>query len=116
MFVLNKPLTLEKMTEKELIISLIKDNLINTKLTSGLNDLGLIADDYTLNLGDTVFKLMGFQPSEQSDLIFEKVFITISEKVAQIDISSSKDELTLLSMEIYNELLFAKGISDPSAS
>jgi hypothetical protein len=53
------------------------------------------------------------KPSEQSDLIFEKVFIVISEKVAQIDISSSKDELTLLSMEIYKELLFAKGTIEP---
>lgn len=100
------------MEEKELILSLIRDNLINTKLTSGLGDLGLIADDYTLNLGDTIFKLMGFSPSEHSDLIFENVFITISEKVGQIDIRSSKDELSLLSMEIYNELLFAKGITD----
>lgn len=100
------------MEEKELILSLIRDNLINIKLTSGLNDLGLLADDYTLNLGDTVFKLMGFQPSEQSDLIFERVFITISERVGQIDIRSSKDELRLLSMEIYNELLFAKGITE----
>ena len=96
------------MDKKELILSLIRDNLINIKLTSGLNDLGLIADDYTLHLGDTIFKLMGFVPSEQSDLIFEKIFIAISEKVGRIDISSSKSELTLLSMEIYRELLFAK--------
>jgi hypothetical protein len=36
-----------------------------------------------------------------------------SEKINQIAISESKDELDLLSMAIYNELLFAKGISDP---
>jgi hypothetical protein len=93
---------------KELIVSLIKDNLINTKLVLGLSDLGLIADDYYLHLGSTVFNLMGFKASEQSDFIFENVFRTLSEKVTQINISSSQDELTLLSMEIYQELLFAK--------
>jgi hypothetical protein len=114
MFVSNKQLILEKMTEKELVISLIKDNLINLKLITGLNHLGLIADDYYLGLGDTIFKLMGFEASEQSDMIFETVFMGNSEKIAQIAIAGSLDELNLLSMEIYNELLFAKGISDPS--
>lgn len=106
---------METLDKKELIISLIKDNLINLKLISGLNNLGLIADDYYLRLGDTIFKLMGFEASEQSDMIFETVFMGNSEKVSQIAISGSLDELDLLSMEIYNELLFAKGISDSNS-
>jgi hypothetical protein len=99
---------MEAINNKELIISLIRDNLINTKLLLGLNNLGLIADDYALHLGDTIFELMGFEPNEQSDFLFEKVFMANSEKVIQIDFSESKNELTLLSMQIYNELLFAK--------
>ncbi len=93
---------------KELIISLIRDNLINTKLLLGLNNLGLIADDYALHLGDTVFELMGFEINEHNDFLFEKVFLANSAKVMYIDFSGSKDELTRLSMEIYKELLFAK--------
>ena len=105
---------METLNKKELIISLIRDNLINLKLVSGLNHLGLIADDYYLHLGDTIFKLMGFEASEQSDLIFETVFMGNSENISQVSISSSLDELNLLSMEIYKELLFARGISDPN--
>ena len=86
---------METLNKKELIISLIRDNLINLKLVSGLNHMGLIADDYYLHLGDTIF--MGN-----------------SEKISQVSISSSLDELNLLSMEIYKELLFARGISDPN--
>ena len=93
---------------KELIISLIRDNLINTKLILGLSKLGLIANDYSLHLGDTIFELMGFEANEQNDFLFERVFLANSKKVINIDFSQSKDELTLLSMEIYNELLFAK--------
>jgi hypothetical protein len=103
---------MEPLDKKELVISLIKDNLINLKLVSGLNHLGLIADDYCLHLGDTIFKLMGFEASEQNDLIFETVFVGNSEKVCQIDFSTSLDELNLLSMTIYDELLFAKKVSD----
>lgn len=102
---------MEEIDKQELILALIRDNLINLKLVGGLNALGLIADDYCLSLGDTVFKLMGFEASEKSDLIFEKVFMANSEKVSQIDFSYSKDELMRLSMEIYRELLFAKGIT-----
>lgn len=98
------------MDKQALILSLIQDNLINTKLLNGLTDLGLIADDYYLNLGDTIFKLMDFEESEKSDLIFEKVFIENSKKVNQIDFSDSKDELIRLSMEIYNELLYVKNM------
>ena len=104
---------MELLNKTDLILSLIKDNLINLKLVNGLNSLGLIADDYYLNLGDTIFKLMGIEASEKSDLIFEKVFISNSEKVNQINFPDSKDELMRLSMEIYQELLFAKGINDP---
>jgi hypothetical protein len=53
--------TMEEINKQELILALIRDNLINMKLISGLNALGLIADDYYLNLGDTVFKFNGFR-------------------------------------------------------
>jgi hypothetical protein len=102
---------MEEMNKTELILSLIKDNLVNMKLIKGLNELGLIADDYYLNLGDTVFKLMGFEASERNDLIFERVFIANSEKVSQINFSESKDEVMRLSMQIYEELLFVKSMS-----
>lgn len=103
---------MEEINKRDLILSLIQDNLINLKLVTGLNSLGLIADDYYLNLGDTIFKLMGIKSSEQSDLLFERVFLTISEKVSEIKFSESKDELTRLSMKIYDELVFAKEICD----
>ncbi len=97
-------------TEKnqKLILSLIRDSLINHKLISSLNSLGLNANDYSLYLGNTIFLLMGFEKHEQSDLIFENVYLANAEKVNQIHFSI--EELDALSKEIYNELLFAKGI------
>ena len=59
--------------EKELIISLIRDNLITIKLISGLNALGLHADDYTTFLSNTIFLLMGFKNHKKGDFIFENI-------------------------------------------
>jgi hypothetical protein len=95
---------------KELILRLIRDSLINIKLISGLNFLGLNANDYSLYLGDSIFFLMGFENDERSDLIFENVYLANAEKVKSIDLSQSKNELDLLSLEIYNELVFAKNM------
>jgi hypothetical protein len=94
--------------EEQLIIKLIRDNLINFKLVSGLNILGLNAHDYHLYLGDTIFELMGFKESKDSDLIYENVFIANCEKVRHISFAMSTEELDLLSEEIYKELVFAK--------
>jgi hypothetical protein len=96
--------------EKDLILRLIKDSLISFKLISGLNALGLNADDYTSFLGDTIFLLMDLQQHEQSDFIFESVFLTQAEKVRYIDFSSSTEELDALSEETYTALEFAKRI------
>jgi hypothetical protein len=96
--------------DKELVIRLIKDSLISFKLISGLNALGLNANDYTSSLGDTIFLLMGLQNHQKSDFIFESVFLTHAEKVRYIDFSSSMQELDALSEEVYEALEFAKGI------
>jgi hypothetical protein len=95
---------------KEIIIKLIRDHLINMKLVSGLNALGLNADDYSLYLGDTIFLLMGFEGSEYSDFIFEKVFLANSEKVKHLNFGYDTEELDRLSKLIYEELVLMKGI------
>ena len=100
---------------KKLIVGLIRDSLINIKLISGLNSLGINASDYTLYLGDTIFELIGFQSSEQSDLIFQNIYLANAEKVRFIDFSQSTKDLDKLSEEIYLELLFAKEVCDSKA-
>jgi hypothetical protein len=101
---------MENFNQQDLIIRLIRDSLINIKLTSGLNAFGLNADDYHLYLGDTIFSLMGFDATEQSDVIFENVYLANAQKVKHINFSYSTEELDVLSKEIYDELLFAKGL------
>lgn len=89
--------------KKELILSLIKDDLINTKLVNGLNEMGLNADCYYLNLGDSIFKLMGFKEGEETDKVFDR-YLELSEEAISMDISNSYQQVTDLAVKIYIEL------------
>jgi hypothetical protein len=97
-------------TTPSLIVSLIRDSLVNYKLTAGLNALGLNADDYHVFLPDTIFKLMELEKLEESDLVFEKVFLANAEKIKHIQFPASAEELDALSENIYEQLLFARGV------
>ena len=92
---------------KNLILSLIKDDLINTKLVNGLNALGLNADDYLLHLGQTIFDLLGYEENEETEKVFER-YMHLSEAALQIDISESNKNLDGLALQIYRELVLQK--------
>jgi hypothetical protein len=86
--------------KKKLILSLIKDDLINSKLLRGLNRVGLDADQYCLFLSGTIFDLMGYENSKRSDEIFSE-YIKFTEQGDKVDISGSPNEMDNLANEIY---------------
>lgn len=57
------------MSQKELIISLIKDDLTITHLVLGLDALGLDANRYYLHLNETIFCLLEIAPDRED--VFE---------------------------------------------
>jgi hypothetical protein len=86
---------------KSLVLSLIKDDLINLKLIYSLNALGLSADGYTLYAGATIINLMKIKaPGLQWEQIHEG-YLELTRKVIQIDIQESPFLLDALSEEIY---------------
>jgi len=91
--------------QQQLILSLIKDDLINNKLVSGLNGLGLCAGDYHLNLSDTILTLLGLETEEDGihDLYFKLTQQCTALNLS--DIATRNQQLTALATEIYNELL-----------
>lgn len=91
------------METKPLILSLIKDDLINSKLVNGLNELGLDASKYFIHSSNTAFKLMEFQNHPFEEELFEH-YLVLSAKVKDLDISESHAALDALSLEIYDEL------------
>jgi hypothetical protein len=88
------------MDQKTLLLSLIKDDLINTKLIQSLRKIGLSSDCYFLRLSTTIFELMDIH---ENDEIYER-YIELTEKVELIDITESNKPMEKLALEIYKEL------------
>jgi hypothetical protein len=89
-------------TEK-LILSLIKDDLINTNLIFNLRKIGLHSDCYYLNLSSTIFDLMGFTNSEETDEVFHR-YVEMTEEAAKIDITETNKMLEKFALQIYRKL------------
>jgi hypothetical protein len=92
------------MNKKKLILSLIKDDLINSKLVYGLNGMGLNAENYFLHLSDTIFDLLGYADNRETEQIFKR-YIELSKHVLFIDITKSHKALDELVLKIYVELM-----------
>jgi len=85
----------------ELIISLIKDDLVNSRLIHNLNSIGIDANNYNLNLRMAILKLMGFQ--SVSDSIHDQYYeFTLRSK--DIDFVADPQLLNPLVQEIYRFL------------
>jgi hypothetical protein len=87
------------MEYQTLILSLIKDDLTNARLVSGLNDLGLDAGKYYLHLSETIFSLVGLEDIEHNEEVWEEYFRMIG-KGSQIDHSQNPDQMENLAAEI----------------
>lgn len=93
----------------KLIISLIKDDLINTKLVNGLIDLGLDAGAYYLHLDNTIFKLVGYANDSYSEEIYQQ-YRDLAASAKHIDISQNNVGLDSLAMELFLFLVLKKQI------
>jgi len=93
--------------QKELILSLIKDDLVNCKLVNSLNGAGLNAYDYSLNLSGTIFELVGIEDLPTTVFIYKKYF-GLTKKVNDINIAEEQNNLDSLTEEIYAYLIHAK--------
>jgi hypothetical protein len=91
------------LNKEKLILSLIKDDLINIKLISSLQKIGLYSDCYYLHLSTTIFELMGFEDNEEADKMYER-YVKLTEKVMDNDITESNKPIEELAKEIYKAL------------
>ena len=92
----------------ELILSLIKDDLIKNKLVNGLNTLGLSAGDYHLHLSETILNLIGLDSENDAILNLYFNLTQQSQFLDLTDIANRENQLTQLASEIYTELLKQK--------
>lgn len=94
------------MTNEEIIIRLLKDHLVQTRLLHGLDQLGLCPDNYYLHLSDTIFKMMGI-PDENDELF--QVYLDWCIKMSQTEVFSDQKLLDAYARDIYHVLLGEAG-------
>jgi hypothetical protein len=89
------------MKKKQLILSLIKDNLINTRLVSALIDLDLSdAPNYHLHLSDTILKLAGVKVSDKH----YKNYLNLFNQVKKVNVIEETHKLDKMTMQIYKAI------------
>ena len=94
---------MDRKQQRELIISLIKDNLINTKLVLGLNNLGLNAGDYHLSLSNTILNVSGVTISDEKFEAYQDLF----KQATEIDMDHPK-QLNKTAEKIYKQIIKLK--------
>ncbi len=90
---------------KNLVISLIKDDLVNNKLISGLNNLGLSASDFHLGLSETILTLMELDSENDS---IQDAYFNLTQQCSLLDLSDLANrgsQLDKLANNIYTALL-----------
>jgi len=89
------------MKKKDLILSLIKDDLTNWKLIYALNALGFEADEYALHASSTILKVMRFKATGVKWEMLHEEYLERTRKIEQFDILESPRLLHALAEEIY---------------
>jgi hypothetical protein len=92
------------MNQNSLILSLIRDDLINSKLVYSLEAIGLKADDYLLHLAETILELMGF---ESTDELME-YYLQLTFPIRDINIFERAGTLEQFATTIYSRLQIYK--------
>jgi hypothetical protein len=91
------------MNNKELIIHLIQQDLKYNQLLSGLERVGLYAEDLHLNLLDIISELMNV-PEGKKDDAWTAIYVSFMQQAIEFEVSANKDTLKPLAIACYREL------------
>jgi hypothetical protein len=94
------------MTNKELVIHLIREELRNKRLMHSLEDLGFDCSFYTLNISQAILDIVGFH--EKPDELYEWYFELINRTLEGITFWNLDEMLNKRPLNVYIELLEKK--------
>lgn len=100
---------MQTIQKHRLILSLIKDDLINLRLIYGLEQMGIHASDYMLHLSNCVFELMDFRADDKYTDHIHSRYMALSSRVTDINIIESPELLDALAQDIYGYLCNCTG-------
>ena len=91
------------MNNKELTIHLIQQDLKYNQLLSGLERVGLYAEDLHLNLLNIVSELMNV-PEGKKDDAWSDIYVSFMQQAIEFEFSANKETLKPLAIACYREL------------
>lgn len=93
-------------SNERLILTLLREDLRSNKLLLGLEQLGVDAERYTLDVSDLVFELMGCSESEANALM--DVYREAMDQAVTIQDVEEGDTLEKMAQEAYEKLITAR--------
>jgi len=94
---------MQKISQKDLIVRLICDDLINHRLVMGLEKLGLVSEAYFIHAGQTVFELLGIEEKIGDEKEYAR-YQKLKDRVLRLDLNRDHVKLNRLAEVIYIEL------------
>lgn len=90
--------------QKEIVLHLIFNDLVNCKLIYGLKALHIDAGVYSLCMAEPIFKLMGFAEAQCTHERYDR-YAALCRKVTDIPYAEGQEHaLQALALEIYEDL------------
>ncbi|HSH64261.1 MAG TPA: hypothetical protein VLB84_00335 [Bacteroidia bacterium] len=93
-----------KNDKEEILLSLIKDDLVNSRLMNILHSAGLNPINYYLNLKETIFKIAGLVINKEDALDHYYKAIQI---VNDVDIFKNPEVLDRIAVSLYKNLVIS---------
>lgn len=91
------------MEENTLLLSLIKDHIVYSRLINGLNATGLDTGHFMLDLSDTIFKLAGLYDDLEENRY--DYYLTMVERINHFSFNNWQQEIEPLTREIYETII-----------
>lgn len=63
-----------KTNNEEIVLTIIQSDLLHQHLLNGLSNMGVDAYEYSLDLQDVAFDLLGIEPQQQNDKLYDHHF------------------------------------------
>jgi hypothetical protein len=95
----------------DLILSIIKADMRNYKLILGLDNAGVLAEDFFTDLGRSVMVLMDFEEEDRDDGLYE-LYDKFMDRLVEINVHQFHDAIKTLSIELYADLLAEKKVRE----
>jgi hypothetical protein len=95
------------MQQDALVLALLKDYIIVSRLNNGLSATGLNTEDFNIGLAGTIFQLMELGHDDLSDEQLSE-FLSVTDKIIQFDVSEWQQEVESLAYEAFALLLNSK--------